>query len=107
MFTESQLATLCCDGKEGLYLNIHAQPGARRPQLRGLHGDAVKIAIGEAAQDGKANKAIVNMMAKSLGIPSAAIEITSGLSARRKRILLRGESAILKQKILDWLNADF
>jgi len=106
MFTESQLSQLCSAGKEGLYLNIHAQPGARRPQLRGLHGDAVKIAIGEAAQDGKANKAIVSLMAKSLGMPAAGIEITSGLSARRKRILLRGEPAILKQKILDWLNAD-
>ncbi len=106
MVTESQLSALCCDGKEGLYLNIHAQPGARRPQLCGLHGDAVKIAIGEAAQDGKANKAIISLLAKSLRVPSAAIEITSGLSARRKRILLRGEPADLKQKILDWLNTN-
>jgi len=106
VIVEDRLAELCCDGKDGLYLNVHAQPGARRPQLRGLHGDAVKIAIGEAAQDGKANKAIVRMLSESLALPVSGIEITSGMSARRKRVLLRGEPAILKQKILDWLNAN-
>jgi len=100
------MAELCSEGKDGLYLNVHAQPGARRPQLRGLHGDAVKIAIGEAAQDGKANRAIVRLIAKSLDMSASAVEITSGMTARRKRVLLRGASVELKQKILDWLNAD-
>jgi len=106
VLTEDQVAGLCSEGKRGLYLNIHAQPGARRAQLRGLHGDAVKIAIGEAAQDGKANQAIVRLITKSLGLSASGVEITSGMSARRKRVLLRGEPARLKQKILDWLNAD-
>ena len=100
---DEQLAGLCCVGKQGLYLNVHAQPGARRPQLRGVHGDAVKIAIGEAAQDGKANKAIIRMIADALKLPVADIEITSGSSARRKRVLLRGDSKRLQQQISSWL----
>ena len=103
---EIQLAELCCEGKEGLYLNVHAQPGARRAQLRGLHGDAVKIAIGEAAQDGKANKAITRMIAKALNLPVSDVDITSGMTARRKRVFLRGDTASLKQKILNWLNTN-
>jgi len=100
------LDALCCEGKDGLYLNVHAQPGARRPQLRGLHGDAVKIAIGEAAQDGKANKSITGVIAKALDLPIADVEITSGMTARRKRVFLRGDTASLKVNILNWLNAN-
>jgi len=105
VISEDQLAELCSEGKGGLYLNVHAQPGARRAQLRGLHGDAVKIAVGEAAQDGKANKAIVRLIAKGLGLPVASVEITSGMSSRRKRVFLCGDAAALRQNILDWLNA--
>jgi len=105
VISEDQLAELCCEGKGGLYLNVHAQPGARRAQLRGLHGDAVKIAVGEAAQDGKANKAIVRLIAKALDLPVSSVEITSGKTARRKRVFLSGDVAGLKQSILNWLNA--
>jgi len=100
------LDAICSAGKGGLYLNVHAQPGARRPQLRGLHGDAVKIAIGEAAQDGKANKAITRVIAKALDLPISDVEITAGMSARRKRVFLRGDAASLKINMLKWLDAD-
>jgi len=44
------------------YVNVHAQPGARKPQIRGMHGDAIKIAVHEVAQDGKANDALVRFV---------------------------------------------
>jgi len=100
----ADLDALCCEGKGGLYLNIHAQPGARRPSLRGLHGDAVKIAIAEAAQDGKANKSITRVIAKALNLPVSDVAITAGMTARRKRVFLHGEAASLKVSILNWLN---
>jgi len=97
------LPALYSEGKDGLYLNVHAQPGARRAQLRGLHGDAVKIAIGEVAQDGKANKAIVQVIAKAVNLPVSDVKITSGMTSRRKRVLLRGNSDTLKQNLELWL----
>jgi len=99
-----QFSELYNEGKEGLYLNVHAQPGARRAQLRGVHGDAVKIAIGEAAQDGKANKAIVQVIAKALHLSLSDVEITSGMTSRRKRVFLRGNCDALKQNLCSWLN---
>jgi len=98
------LSALYSEGKKGLYLNVHAQPGARRAQLRGLYGDAVKIAIGEAAQDGKANKAIVHVIAKAFDLSLSDVEITSGMTSRRKRILLHGNCDVLKQNLEIWLN---
>jgi len=94
---------LYSEGRDGLYLNVHAQPGARRAQLRGLHGDAIKIAIGEVAQDGKANKAVVRVIAKAFDLTVSDVEITSGMTSRRKRVLLRGNSDALKQNLELWL----
>ncbi len=104
--TFAELDTLCSEGSDGLYLNLHVQPGARRPSLRGLHGDAVKIAIAEAAQDGKANRAVVRLLADALALPRSGVEITAGLSARRKRVLLHDDPAQLRERLLAWLNGD-
>jgi len=78
-------------GKGGVYLNIHAQPGARKPQLRGMHGDAVKIAVRAAAQDGKANAAIIHFLADALDCARKDIEVTSGHASRRKRVFISGD----------------
>ncbi len=93
------------EGKQGLYLNVHAQPGARRPQLRGMHGDSVKIAVAEAPQDGKANAAIVELIRKALGLPKSDVEVASGHSSRRKRIFLHGSKTELRHKLEKWLDS--
>jgi len=80
-------------GKGGLYVNVHVQPGARKPQLRGMHGDAVKIAVREAAQDGKANDALVRFMAEALGCSRQQVEIASGHASRRKRLFISGNAS--------------
>jgi len=93
------------EGRGGLYMNIHAQPGARRPAMRGMHGDAVKISVAEAAQDGKANAAIVRFIAGELNLGRADVEVASGHASRRKRVFLHGESDELRARLLLWLNA--
>jgi uncharacterized protein (TIGR00251 family) len=93
-------------GKGGLFMNVHAQPGARQPQLRGMHGDAVKIAVKEAAQDGRANAAIIRFIAEGFNLPVADVELSSGLTSRRKRVFLHGNSEELTQKLEMWLNAE-
>lgn len=93
------------DGKDGIYIAVHAQPGARKPQLRGLHGEALKIAISEAAQEGKANKAIVGAIADGLGVAKSDVEITSGQTSRQKRVLVRGDLAVLKRSLQQWFDS--
>jgi len=87
----SEIDTVITVGKGGVYLNIHAQPGARKLQLRGIHGDAIKIAVRETAQDGKANTAIVNFMAELLGCTRRDVEVASGHTSRRKRLFISGD----------------
>jgi uncharacterized protein (TIGR00251 family) len=97
------LRALLADGKDGVYLNIHAQPGAKRMQLRGLHGDAVKIAVQAVAQDGKANRAIVGFVAEALDLPANRVTLASGQTSRRKRLFLAGDAEDLRARVAGWL----
>jgi hypothetical protein len=76
-----------------VYINIHAQPGARREALCGMHGNALKIAVRQAAQDGKANAAIVDFLADALGVARQDLQVSSGHSSRRKRLFVKGDAA--------------
>lgn len=92
-------------GKGGVYLTVHAQPGARQAALRGQHGDAVKVAVKEAAQDGKANKAIEVFVAKSLGVAKSSVNVTSGQASRSKRLFIAGDCEELVRDICQWLES--
>ena len=90
-------------GTDGLYLRVHAQPGAKKTSLRGLHGDAVKIAVKEAPEAGKANKAIESFVAKALGLPKSSVTVTSGHTSRSKRLFMDGDARQLSEKVNHWL----
>ncbi len=76
------------DHPEGLVLSVRVQPKASRNAIRGVHGEALKIALTAPPVEGAANKALIAFLAKSLHIPKASIEILSGHTSRSKRLLL-------------------
>jgi len=82
---------------DGVYINIHAQPGARREKICGMHGDALKIAVRQAPQDGKANDAIIDFLADALCLSRQDVDMSSGHASRRKRLFVKGDA---KQIIL-------
>jgi len=69
-------------------LRLHVQPRASKTKLVGLHGDRLKIAVASPPVDGKANKEIVNYLAKSLGIPQKGLVLKSGEQSRQKVIAI-------------------
>ena len=73
-----------------LKLSLHVQPNARRSEIAGLHGDALKIRIAAPAVDNKANTELVDFLSKSLGIPKSAIVIRRGTSGRHKVLEIYG-----------------
>lgn len=72
---------------------MHVQPGASRTEYAGVHGDALKFRVAAPPVEGVANEALCGYLAERFGLPKKAVEIRSGLSARRKRVLLIGVSA--------------
>jgi uncharacterized protein (TIGR00251 family) len=74
---------------QGVTLPIHAAPGARRSEIRGEQNGALKVAVTQIAEKGKANKAIVELLSKTLGLRKSQLELLSGHSSAEKRFLIR------------------
>jgi uncharacterized protein (TIGR00251 family) len=53
-----------------IMLTVHVQPGAKRSEMAGLHGDALKIRLAAPAVDGRANAALLAFVAQRLGLAS-------------------------------------
>jgi len=79
--------------KEGVVVNVRAQPRSSRAGLDGLVGEAVKVRIRAAPVDGKANKELIETLADAFDLPKAAVRFVSGETSKLKRILLAGVTA--------------
>jgi uncharacterized protein (TIGR00251 family) len=71
-----------------LVLSIHAQPGARRTEIAGLHGDALKIRVAAPALEDRANEALIAFIAEKLGIAKRDVMLASGAKSREKRFAI-------------------
>ena len=74
-------------------LNLHIQPGAKRTEIAGLHGDALKIRLAAPPVEGRANAALIAFLADHLHVPKAAVNLEAGASSRRKRVRIEGAAA--------------
>ncbi len=74
-------------------LNLHIQPGAKKTEIAGLHGEALKIRLAAPPVDGKANAALIAFLAKTCGVPKSAVALVSGDTSRTKRVRLTGVDA--------------
>jgi uncharacterized protein (TIGR00251 family) len=76
--------------KDGaLTVDVVVQPRASREGLS-LHGELLKISVNAPPVDGKANEAVLRVLAGALGVSRSAIEILRGESGRRKTVRIRG-----------------
>ena len=66
-------------------LAIHAQPGAKRTEVAGIHGEALKVRIAAPALEDRANDALVEFLATKLGVPRRDVRLASGAKSREKR----------------------
>jgi uncharacterized protein len=71
-------------------IRVHAQPGAKRTQVAGLHGDALKIRVAAPALEDRANDALIEFIARQLGIAKRDVTLASGAKSRDKRFEIRG-----------------
>jgi uncharacterized protein (TIGR00251 family) len=65
---------------------VHAQPGAKRTEVAGLHGEALKIRIAAPPVDGSANEALVEFIAKTLGLRKSEVTLVRGDTSRSKTL---------------------
>jgi uncharacterized protein (TIGR00251 family) len=80
------------DHLEGVVLNVRAQPGASRGGLRGEQRGSLRVAVTQVAEKGKANQALIEVLAECLRLKRSQLEWLAGLTQRDKRLLVRGVS---------------
>jgi len=68
----------------GTRLRLRVKPGARRNAIVGPHGGAVKVEVTAAAERGKANIAVLALLADALGLAGSSIDLVAGRSSRDK-----------------------
>ena len=93
---------------DGVRVRLRVQPRARRNQIGGLvaeadGGVALKVAVTAAPEGGKANAAVIALLAKAWSRPKSAFTVVAGAADRRKIIHLQGDPARLMQALDPWL----
>jgi len=71
-------------------LQLRVSPGAVRAGVVGRHGAAWKVRVAAAPEDGRANAAVVRLLADTLGLAVRDVEIVSGHGSRDKTVALAG-----------------
>ena len=74
-------------------LVLHAQPGAKRTEVAGPHGDALRIRLAAPPVDGKANKALCKLIAERAGVAPSRVAVVRGAKSREKLVEVRGVEA--------------
>jgi len=74
----------CVAADGSLTLALHVQPNAKRSEVTGVRGDAVRIRLAAPAVEGKANVALISLLADAFGVPERAVRLIRGAKGRRK-----------------------
>ncbi len=74
----------------GVILPVKAHAGARRNEIGGVQNGMLKVSVTQAPEKGKANKAIIALLAKQLSLRKAQIELVAGETSSQKRFLVEG-----------------
>jgi len=92
---------------DGVRVSVRVQPRASRAQIAGVEdrGDgtaAVKVRVTEAPEGGKANAAVIKLLAKAWGLPKSAMSVVAGSKERNKTVFVAGDPADLMQRLRAW-----
>jgi len=71
-------------------LRLRVVPGANRSGIVGRYGDAWKIRVVAAPEAGRANEAVLDVLAQTLDLPRRSLELTAGKASRDKVVALEG-----------------
>ena len=86
--------------RTGVVFHVHVTPGARKPGIGGLHGDALRLAVRSRPVDGAANADSARAIAKALSVRPRDVRIPPGSRSRRKRVEVDGDPVSLRALLL-------
>jgi len=95
-------------GKDCLLVDLRLQPGASRARVDGLAvlddgAPVLKVRVTEPPEDGKANAALIKLLAKAWKLPKSSLSLVAGHTDRRKTLAVSGDPAALRRDLERWL----
>jgi uncharacterized protein (TIGR00251 family) len=87
--------------KPSTRVRLRVSPGARRTEIVGRHGDGWKVRVSAAPERGRANEAVLDLLAERLELPRRQLSIVSGYAAREKVVLMEGIGRTETERRLD------
>ncbi len=83
---------------DGVTVRVLVVPGASRTEIKGRHGDSIKVRVAAPPEGGKANRAVVDLIQKVVG---GKVELVGGVASRQKVVLIRGVDVAAASAVLD------
>lgn len=78
---------------DDVVLSLHVQPGAKKTEVAGAHGDALKLRLSAPPVEGRANECLIAFLAGRLGVPKSRVTIEAGATSRAKRVRIAAIAA--------------
>jgi len=96
------------EAASGLKVAVRLTPKASRDRVEGGQAEAdggvvLKVSVTAVPEDGKANAALVKLLAKEWRLPKSSIEIVHGATDRRKTLLIGGDAGQLRLRLEEWM----
>ena len=82
-----QPSPLVRDHPDGAMVTVWVVPGAKRTEIVGTHGDALRVRVAAAPERGRANKAVVALLEEAI---DCRMRLAAGAGSRRKRLVAVG-----------------
>ena len=73
-----------------MLIQVHLSPNARQDQIVGLAQGVLRVRVAAPPRDGRANDALVRLLAQALGVSPASVDIARGHRSRRKLVRVSG-----------------
>ncbi len=84
------------DTRESITVNIKVEPRSSRTGIAGPYKDGLKVKLASPPVEGKANKELIEVLAKKFGIRKKDVEIIKGAKSKNKIVKLHGVTRDLK-----------
>lgn len=86
-----------------LMLNVKVVPGASRSRVAGRYDDGIKVQVAAAPERGKANEAVLEVLAEWLGVRQSQLCIAKGHTQPRKTVAIEGLTPAALETIMERL----
>ena len=78
---------------ETVRLSVRLTPRASREEIAGFEGETLRVRVTAPPVEGRANRALVRLLAKRLGVPRGAVRVVTGQTSRSKVVAIAGLAA--------------